>query len=54
MVLTSAVKVITLSVMLLTDAVLDRTSGHADFKKPGENYASLSCDAPPDKSKQLR
>ena len=28
---------------------LNRTSGHADFLKPGQNYASLS-----DKSKQLR
>ena len=33
---------------------LNRTSGHADFQKPGKNYPSLSCDAPPDKSKQLR
>ena len=31
----------------------NRTSIHADFKKPGKNYVSLACGAPPDKSKHL-
>ena len=33
--------------------MIDRTSRHADFKKPGKNDVSLACGTPPDKSKHL-
>ena len=32
---------------------LYRTSRYANFSKPGNNYVSLACSAPPDKSKHL-